>query len=80
MWAFDLMMLQGKDIRELPLIDRKDRLCALVGGTGPAIQFSDGFDDGEALLAQCDRLGLEGIVSKKRRARTGPGRLVAGSR
>ena len=73
-WAFDLMMHNGEDIRELPLVDRKDRLCALVGGTGPAIQFSDGFDDGQALMAECDRLGLEGIISKKRESayRSGP--------
>ena len=30
------------------------------------LRYSESFDDGTKLLASCERVGLEGIVSKKR--------------
>ena len=41
MVAFDLLYLNGYDLRKLPLIERKAHLKKLIGGT--AIQFSDSF-------------------------------------
>jgi bifunctional non-homologous end joining protein LigD len=65
-WAFDLLFHNGRDVRELPLVERKDVLMVLVMATGDErLRLSDGFDDGVELLAGAERMGLEGIVSKK---------------
>ncbi len=66
--AFDLLHLNGRDLRSQPLIDRRVRLQQLVGCHDPScrIQFSDHvIGDGAALFEVADRMGLEGIVSKK---------------
>jgi bifunctional non-homologous end joining protein LigD len=40
-----------------------------VGGAGDSrLRLSDGFDDGVKLLAAAERMGLEGVVSKRRDA------------
>jgi len=52
-------------MRELPLIVRKIKLGALVLRYGnPHLRYSEGFSDGEKLMSECKRRGLEGIVSK----------------
>ena len=67
--AFDLMHLDGVDLRLEPLADRKARLAELVARAGlfSLIQVAH-FDDGAALLAAAEVHGLEGVVSKKRNA------------
>ncbi|MGY8706008.1 non-homologous end-joining DNA ligase [Bradyrhizobium sp. 18BD] len=63
--AFDLLYLDGRDIRKLPLFQRKAELKKIVGGTD--IQFSESFEiDGREMFAHACRLGLEGVVSKVR--------------
>ena len=67
LYAFDLMHLSGKDLRQQPLSERRARLKALLGGSDEEsrIQFSEEFDgEGEALFQACAQHGLEGIVSK----------------
>jgi bifunctional non-homologous end joining protein LigD len=68
-WAFDLLHHNGRDLRELPLFERKARLekLILVANTN-WLRYSEGFDDGLKLLTEADRLGLEGVVSKRRDA------------
>ena len=69
LWAFDLLERDGKDLRELPLVDRKARLEKLLKGTGPAgVGLVASFDDGEALMLGCMEQNLEGVVSKRRDA------------
>jgi len=78
-WAFDLLALNGKDLRELPLIGRRAKLKTLLDRCGdPFLQFSESFDNAETLLAECSRRGLEGIVSKRKDApyRSGKGDWV----
>jgi bifunctional non-homologous end joining protein LigD len=66
-WAFDLLELNGRDLRELPLEKRKASLEKLLKRShDTTISFSASFDDGEKLLAHAEALGLEGIVSKGR--------------
>ena len=66
-WAFGLLFHDGKDLRELPLAERKDLLMVLIMGAGDdSLRLSDGFDDGVELLAAAERMGLEGVVSKRR--------------
>ena len=65
--CFDLMELQGRDIREQPLEQRRALLEALLKRAGSSlVRFSEGFPDPGVLLAECARRGLEGIVSKRR--------------
>jgi bifunctional non-homologous end joining protein LigD len=75
--AFDLLHLDGRDLRPERLEVRRAGLRDLVGCHDPAcrIQFSDHVDgDGAALFAAAERTGLEGIVSKRRGSRYRSGR------
>jgi len=67
--AFDLLWLNGRDLRELPLWRRKKRLQALVEKT--PIAYVDDVDD-PALFAVTARQDLEGIVAKRRGEPYGP--------
>ncbi|QNE32382.1 DNA ligase D [Sphingomonas sp. NBWT7] len=63
-FAFDLLDLNGEDLRALPNLTRKERLRAIVPG-GDRIQFSEHVvGSGEQLFGQMCDGGLEGIVSK----------------
>jgi len=63
--AFDLLYLNGRDLRKLPLIDRKAHLKKIIDGTD--IQFSESFQiDGPKMYAHACKVGLEGVVSKVR--------------
>jgi bifunctional non-homologous end joining protein LigD len=74
-WAFDLLHHNGRDLRELPLLERKARLEELIlAANANWLLYSENFDDGLRLLAEADRLGLEGVVSKRRDAPYGSGK------
>jgi ATP-dependent DNA ligase len=65
--AFDLIELDGDDLRERPLLARKRRLARLIGKTKTwrAIQYGDHVTgDGPTVFDHVCQLGLEGIVSK----------------
>jgi bifunctional non-homologous end joining protein LigD len=65
MVAFDLLYLNGYDLRKLPLIERKVLLKKLVDKT--AIQFSESFEiDGREIFKHACKTGLEGVASKVR--------------
>jgi ATP-dependent DNA ligase len=66
LYAFDLLHLDGKDLRQQTLLERRANLKHLVGANAESrIQFSDKFDgDGDALFKACAERALEGIVSK----------------
>ena len=64
-YAFDCLYLDGDDLREAPLIRRKELLNQLIGSGGGAIRYSSHFvEDGKLVLQRACALGLEGIVSK----------------
>jgi bifunctional non-homologous end joining protein LigD len=66
-FSFDLLYRDGKDLRLLPLLERKRRLVRLVGRAEiPCLHLVETFDDGLKLLEAAERHGLEGIVSKRR--------------
>jgi bifunctional non-homologous end joining protein LigD len=68
-YAFDLMQLQSRDLREEPLEQRRARLKRLLARSkGKLLRFSDSFPDAGILLAECARLGLEGVVAKRKDA------------
>jgi bifunctional non-homologous end joining protein LigD len=63
--AFDMLYLNGRDIRKLPLFQRKTELKKVVAGTD--LQFSESFEiNGQAMFAHACKLRLEGVVSKLR--------------
>jgi bifunctional non-homologous end joining protein LigD len=68
MYAFDILELDGRSVAGLPLHERRD-LLARVLIPGEIIRLSVGFDDGEALLSNARRLGLEGVIAKRRSSR-----------
>ena len=65
-WCFDLLSLDGRDLKKEPLTARKALLRDLViAGDDDALRYSDEFADAEKLLGVAEKMGLEGIVSKK---------------
>jgi bifunctional non-homologous end joining protein LigD len=68
-YAFDLLELRGRDIRNQPLYLRRAQLAALLARSrSDLIRFSESFPDAGVLLAECARLGVEGIVAKQKDA------------
>ncbi len=64
--AFDLLYWNGRDLRGQPLTYRRQQLWRLVEPATGRIQFSASHeDDGAAFFTAVDRMGLEGIVSKR---------------
>jgi bifunctional non-homologous end joining protein LigD len=66
--AFDLLYLDGYDLRGAPLIERKRALQDLLAKAPPKIHYVEHFemDDGEAVYRHACKLKLEGIVSKRK--------------
>ncbi len=64
-FAFDLLRLDGKDLRDLPLVDRKSLLHQLLPKEGRIRAVDHVEEQGEALLEAVRAQGLEGIVGKK---------------
>jgi DNA ligase D-like protein (predicted ligase) len=67
LYAFDLLHLDGHDIRHRPLIERRSLLEHLIGADAESrIQFSEEFTgDGAAFFKACADTDLEGMVSKQ---------------
>ncbi|RUW31062.1 MULTISPECIES: DNA ligase D [unclassified Mesorhizobium] len=67
-YVFDLMRLDGEDLRREPLVERKQALAELLGEQpeDSALRFSDHFSEpGKVILQHVCRMGLEGVVSKR---------------
>ena len=71
-YVFDLPYADGRDLRKVPLHARKQELAALLAQAGAArslLRYSDHVDgNGAAFLRHATKLGVEGIVSKRRDA------------
>jgi bifunctional non-homologous end joining protein LigD len=64
--AFDLIELDGFDLRQQPLEQRKGALADLLHDAGDRIAFNKHFaGDGTAIFKHACALGCEGIVSKR---------------
>jgi bifunctional non-homologous end joining protein LigD len=65
-YAFDLLRLNGKDLRGLPIEERKAKLAALLKTPPAAIRYSASFTENiDQLLTKVRDLGLEGLVGKR---------------
>ncbi|MTV16753.1 MULTISPECIES: non-homologous end-joining DNA ligase [Bradyrhizobium] len=67
-YAFDLLWLDGQDLRKLPQIERKSMLWGLFDANDlkPPVVYSEHLEgDGQQLFEHASKLKYEGIVSKK---------------
>jgi bifunctional non-homologous end joining protein LigD len=68
-FVFDLMYLNGSDLRKVPLWSRRKRLAALLEGSGEHLMFSQDFNAPPAQVFEAAAsIGLEGLVLKRRDA------------
>jgi len=63
-YVFDLLMLDGVDLRQLPLLDRKQRLKAILPRTAIVRLSRHVRRNGVAAFRAAKKRGLEGIVAK----------------
>lgn len=74
-YAFDLLHLDGRDLRHLPLTERKQALEHLLREAQDGLRYSEHLaEDGGDMLRHACRLSLEGLVSKRADAPYRPGR------
>jgi bifunctional non-homologous end joining protein LigD len=67
LYAFDLIELNGDDLRRDPLEVRKATLASVLAKAGPGIRFNEHIEgDGSTVFAHACKMGLEGIVSKRK--------------
>jgi bifunctional non-homologous end joining protein LigD len=67
-YAFDLLYLNGRDLRQLPLIERKKKLRALLDKSAlPDVICGNYVEErGIDLFKEVVRRNLEGVVAKRR--------------
>ena len=66
LYAFDMLEWNGEDYRQYPLEQRKAKLEKILVRTA-GMRFSEHLDgDGVTIFEQACKMGLEGIVSKRR--------------
>ena len=68
-WAFDLLLLNGRDLRPLALVERRAQLGTLLKShPRNRLRLSESFSDPARLFDECERRGLEGVVLKRKDA------------
>src|SRR5262249_25070919 len=67
LFAFDLLGLDGVDLRQEPFEVRKATLASLLRRGGPGVRLNEHLDheDGDVVFRHACKMGLEGIVSKR---------------
>jgi bifunctional non-homologous end joining protein LigD len=66
LFAFDLLFLSGKDLRHLPLTERKRRLRSLIPRDHTRLRYIDHIEtEGEVLFNYAKQIHMEGIMAKK---------------
>lgn len=75
--AFDLLHLNGHDLRDMPLEDRREILSEMIPDGG-RIQFSQPLPgDAKSIFHLIDQAGLEGMVSKRKESKYRSGNSTA---
>jgi DNA ligase D-like protein (predicted ligase) len=64
-YVFDLLYADGRDVRSLPLEERRAQLAGLLRWKAPLHMTADMTGDGAALLAKACRDGWEGLIAKR---------------
>jgi bifunctional non-homologous end joining protein LigD len=66
-YVFDLLCLEGKDLRDETLVERKSQLEKLLVGKSGLVRFSASLGESPVpLLKQVQKLGLEGLIGKRK--------------
>jgi bifunctional non-homologous end joining protein LigD len=74
-YAFDILYLNGRDLKTLPLVERKSTLEKLLENPPGVVRYSAGLgNDSERLLKEIRHLGLEGLIGKREESVYEPGR------
>ncbi len=63
---FDLLSLNGKDLRNLPLIERKEKLERMLFKSENNLIYSNHVDNGKETFDFAKKNNLEGIIAKKK--------------
>jgi ATP dependent DNA ligase domain len=68
LYAFDLLELDGADMRREPIEVRKATLASILRKSRPGVRLNEHLEhpDGALVFAHACRMGVEGIVSKPR--------------
>ena len=67
LYAFDLIELNGDDLRRDPLEVRKATLASVLKSAAPGMRLNEHIEaDGPTVFAHACKMGLEGIVSKRK--------------
>jgi len=75
LFAFDLLELDGQDLRREPLETRKATLASLLRGSLPDVRLNEHLaQPGDLVFRHACKMGLEGIVSKRLGSRYRSGR------
>ena len=75
LYAFDLIELNGDDLRRDPLETRKATLASVLAKAAPGLRLNEHIEaDGPTVFAHACKMGLEGIVSKRKASRYRSGR------
>ena len=73
-YAFDVLNVNGRNVSALPLMQRKALLKAVIPGKSDSIRFSDVLPGSiDELTVGMQKMGLEGLIAKKRDSRYEPG-------
>ena len=76
-YAFDLIEVNGFDLRRDPIEERRRALADLLREVSDILRFNPHFErEGAAVLRQACQMGFEGIISKRRGSRYLPGRCT----
>src|SRR5947209_4453852 len=77
--AFDLLYLDGRDLRQLPYVQRKSLLERLLQGAPQELIYVEYLkaEDGHRVFEHACKMGLEGIVAKRRQSIYRSGRTDA---
>jgi bifunctional non-homologous end joining protein LigD len=66
LFAFDLIELDGQDLRREPLLTRKKTLLSLIKGARAGVRYNEHLEgEGDVIFRHACKLGCEGIVSKR---------------
>jgi ATP-dependent DNA ligase len=77
LYAFDLIELDGEDMRREPFETRKATLASLLKRAAPGLRLNEHIEaDGPTVFAHACKMGLEGIVSKRKDSRYRSGRSL----
>jgi bifunctional non-homologous end joining protein LigD len=68
LYAFDLIELNGDDLRREPLEVRKATLASVLKRAAPGLWLNEHieYEDGETVFRHACKMGLEGMVSKRK--------------